>query len=313
MPITKTQLEERRTRLGGSDIPTLLGLNPWKNAYDLWLDKTGKLEPDDSMEDNQAVIVGNEVEPSVINWASHRLGKVTQNQPRRAKGLPIMSIVDAIVKSTGEPLEIKTSGILGPLFQPESWGDDGSDQVPDMHNAQCQTHMLCTEADRGYLAALLGGRGFVLYDIPRNQDVIDIIVERGVDFWENHVKKDIPPEDIAPSAKILKFIKRQPNKVVQVSDEAISKWRTLNDIAKITKDDAADAKSALIALLGDAESGVSPTMGEITFFEQSRAGGLDLKAYAEDHPESHQAIVENYTKPKTVFRVCRFKKVKVTK
>ena len=36
---------ERLTGLGGSDIGAILGLNPWRTPYQVFLEKTGQAEP----------------------------------------------------------------------------------------------------------------------------------------------------------------------------------------------------------------------------------------------------------------------------
>lgn len=43
MPITQKQREFRRSHIGSSDIAAILGKDPYKTAYDVWLDKTGQL------------------------------------------------------------------------------------------------------------------------------------------------------------------------------------------------------------------------------------------------------------------------------
>jgi predicted phage-related endonuclease len=33
----------RRKGIGGSDVSAILGINPWKTAMDVWLEKTGEI------------------------------------------------------------------------------------------------------------------------------------------------------------------------------------------------------------------------------------------------------------------------------
>ena len=67
MPATETQLEQRRSRLGSSDIAAILGVDTHKNAYDVWLDKTGKLIPEPESE-NDPRYAGKLIEPA-SSWA----------------------------------------------------------------------------------------------------------------------------------------------------------------------------------------------------------------------------------------------------
>ena len=44
MPITDEQRERRKTRLGSTDIAAILGVDHFRTAYDVYLEKTDKLE-----------------------------------------------------------------------------------------------------------------------------------------------------------------------------------------------------------------------------------------------------------------------------
>ena len=62
---TAQQWHEIRSKgLGGSDIGALLGLNPYKGPYQLWLEKTGQYQAPDISE-KIAIQVGNEMEDLV--------------------------------------------------------------------------------------------------------------------------------------------------------------------------------------------------------------------------------------------------------
>ena len=36
-------LLDRRKGIGGSDVAAIMGLNKWKSAYQIWLEKTGQV------------------------------------------------------------------------------------------------------------------------------------------------------------------------------------------------------------------------------------------------------------------------------
>lgn len=55
-------LKSRKAGVGGSDMSTILGLNAFKKTpYDLWLEKTGRVEPED-ISDKWAIVKGNALE-----------------------------------------------------------------------------------------------------------------------------------------------------------------------------------------------------------------------------------------------------------
>lgn len=54
-------LKSRKAGVGGSDMSTILGLNSFKTPYELWLEKTGRVEPED-ISDKWAIVKGNALE-----------------------------------------------------------------------------------------------------------------------------------------------------------------------------------------------------------------------------------------------------------
>jgi putative phage-type endonuclease len=281
MPITEAQRELRKQHLGSSDMAAIMGFDKFKTAYDVWLDKTDKVVPE---EETAVMYAGTMFEDGVLKFAEGQLGDIIRNQYRRAAGLPIGSNVDGIVKITGQPVEAKTAGLFGPVH--DVWGDDGTDQVPDRVIIQSHVHMLCCEADVCHVAAFVGGRGFLLYHVNRDMDIIETITNTAIDFWNNHVLKDIPPENAEPSLQLVKRMKREPNKTVQVDDELASAWLKANEELGIAKKKEEQAKAQFIAAIGDAEAATC-THGTFTYFETTRKG---------------------YVVKDTKFRTLRFKK-----
>jgi putative phage-type endonuclease len=285
MPITQKQRDARHKHLGSTDIAAILGVDPRRNAYDVWLDKTGKIE--DSPE-NEAMFAGNMFEEGVLGFAEGQLGKLVRNQYRSAKdiNLPIGAHIDAIQVETGAPVEAKTAGLYGPLVEP--WGEPGTDEVPDRVIVQSQVHMICTSAIVCHVAAFIGGRGFQLYEVPQDADLQAIIGDRAIAFWDKHVKADIPPENVTPSYEIAKRIRRQPRTITDISAEFVEAWLSAKvafSDAKATKENAA---AALLAALGSAEAGIS-TAGNITYYQQIR------KAYTVK--ETEYPVLRFTTKP----------------
>jgi len=63
--------EERKSFLGGSDIGVIMGANPYKSPYELWLEKIGELEP---MQGNQFTKFGEAMEDYIKKEAEERTG-----------------------------------------------------------------------------------------------------------------------------------------------------------------------------------------------------------------------------------------------
>jgi putative phage-type endonuclease len=268
MTITAAQLEQRKKHVGSSDMAAVLGLSPWKSAWDVWVDKTGKLQPEREAP-NAAAHAGNLFERGVLSFARQELGKLIRNQYRAAAEFHLGANIDALaVERENQPVEAKTAGLFGPLRG--EWGESGTDQVPDLYIIQAHVHMICAERDLCHLAAFLGGRGFTLYAIPLVPELAEIIKCRAVEFWENHVVRDIPPAESWPSLDVAKRIRRQPKKVVRIPAGLVAGWQQIAETRREAEDAEKMAKSFILAALGDAEAGVTETGEAVTYFVESK-------------------------------------------
>ena len=301
MPITQKQKEFRRKHLGSSDMAAILGIDPWKNAYDVWLEKTGQI---DDIKETESMQAGTLFEPSVLHWAEGKLGKLKRNQYRSAIGFPVGSNIDALVEETDEPVEAKTSGLFGPLA--EDWGDEGTDQIPDYVIIQSHVHMLCVNKDICYVPTFLGGRGFTMFEVENDDEIMDIIRDKSLDFWESYVETKTAPPDVIPSLEIAKRMKREPQKIVDIDAQIVQNWLNAKDSLKISEEIEKSAKAELLAKLGDAEAGQCD-LGLLTYFLQKQRR-IDSTRLKEEKPE----IATEYTKI-SQFRVLRLKKPKAAK
>ena len=57
-------LKIRTSGIGGSDAGTIMGSNPWKSQYQLWLEKTGQVEAED-ISNKGPVYWGTKLEPLI--------------------------------------------------------------------------------------------------------------------------------------------------------------------------------------------------------------------------------------------------------
>jgi putative phage-type endonuclease len=300
MPITTEQKAARQKHLGSSDIAAVLGVNPWSSAYEVWLEKTGRYDGDDG---NAATTAGNDLEPVVLSWAEDQLGRLDQHQCQvDVKGAPIRCHIDALLAESGEPVEAKTSGIVGPVAG--NWGD-GGDAVPDYVLTQCMAHLMATGKELCYVPALLGGRGYCMYEVPRSARLCDWIGEQATKFWDSHVLADVPPPDSKPALEILKKARRQPGRVAQVQPDIGERYRQARQARLDAEKVEREAIKELLAIDPDATAFEFGDPDEwITYFEQSRKQFVQKK-FEQDYPE----LAKQYTEQRT-HRVLRVQKRK---
>jgi len=303
MPITAEQKLERRKHIGGSDMAAILGLSRFRTPYDVWLDKTGQY---DGSPESDAAHAGNRFEAAVLDEAQDRLGPLERNIFLPAPdNLPIAVNLDARIIATHEPVEAKTSGLFGALHP--DWGEEGTDEIPEEYIVQVQTEMLCANANLCHVVAFLGGRGFQMYRVERNRQLTDILVARAVEFWEKHVKANIPPADSVPSIEVIKHIRRTPDKSVEIAPEVLAAWLTSKEALKQAEAEEEGCKVGLLTAMGDAEAGLCGELGNVTFMSQTRSG-VDATRLKTEQPDVYQQFVKN-----TAYRVLRHSKPKTKK
>lgn len=277
--LTQDEIERRRRFITATDVPKLFGRSPWGSAADVFWDKVGTRR----FTGNAATEAGTLLEPSVIAWAHQQLGGVVSGDWRvHENGINACSL-DAMTID-GEPVEAKTTGIVGP-GTPHQWGDEGTDEIPEYYLLQVHAQLAVTGAPRAWVPALIGGRGFVMYRVQASPAINEAIARVSEQFWREHIEQNVQPEGCIPTLETMKGIRRTPGKEVAIADELAADYLEKQAVAAAAAKDADQAKAALIAALADAETGAY-SGGKFTFAEQTRKG---------------------YTIEETTFRVLRHK------
>lgn len=264
-------LEERRNAIGASDVAAILGLNPWASAWDVWASKRGIVE---DWEGNEATDLGNKFERVVLDVAEKDLGELRRNVRIKHPSLPVAATLDAQVVSSTEPVEGKTTGLVGPVYG--EWGDKGSDVVPEAYLVQAHTQLLCVpSAPVCHVYALISGRGVVPYAVPRSDSTCEMLGNILNDWWHKHVVNGIEPSRDKASFEVVKRLKKVPNKVIVMPEEIdalVDRREVLKQICKKREEQLKAIDKALLLDLGDAEEGTLLSGRSISYYEQYTKG-----------------------------------------
>jgi len=264
-------LKARKSAIGASDTAAILGLSPWGSQWEVWADKTGRLE---DWKGSSATRAGLVFERPVLDTAEAELGPLKRNVRVVHPALPVASTLDGLVIESGEPVEAKTTGIVGPVYG--DWGDALTDQVPDYYLVQVHTQLLVTGAQLGYLFALIAGRGVVKYQIERSEAVCERIGSLCADWWQRHVVNDVEPSrETPPALEVVKRFRRKANKkiVFDLGQTALIQMRSeLKEQAKAIETKLEICESQILLALGDAEAADLSDGSELTYFETTRKG-----------------------------------------
>jgi putative phage-type endonuclease len=152
----------RTKGVGGSDMGTILGLNPYSTPYELWLEKTGRQQPED-ISGKWAIVKGNALEVELRRRfrALHPEYQVIDGIDISlvSKTYPLMHasldgfIYDEASDSWGI-LEIKTANANRGRTD---WHDDTGELIaPAYYVAQVTHYMAVTGYQGAYIAVLIG-------------------------------------------------------------------------------------------------------------------------------------------------------------
>jgi putative phage-type endonuclease len=192
-------LAERKKGIGASEIAGVMGLcGKWVTPHSLWLEKTGREEREETL----AMRMGKHMEPFILDeflrLADRDNLNITNVVPGdfyRDEALPhIFCTTDFECDWDGEPAIIETK--FANDYAADSFGQKGSDQVPDQYVVQVVYQMAVRRRHKAILAACLSNRELAYYGFTATPELRTLMAtarRSATDFWNNHVLPDVPP------------------------------------------------------------------------------------------------------------------------
>lgn len=283
-------LKLRTMGIGGSDAGTIVGDNPWKSPYALWLEKTGQLVPED-ISGTDPVYWGTTLEDIVAREFTKRTGKrVRRCGTMQSNDVPwMLANVDRLVIGEKARLECKTTN----AFNIKAWQDDG---LPNAYYWQCQHYMMVTGLPAWYIAVLIGGQHYDYKCIPRNDDDIHYLAQKEEEFW-NMVQTMTPPP-IDGSRSTTEAIQDQypggQTEPVELPQEAADALALIDNAKAERKrlDDVIMTNENIIkCLMGDDEIA---TIGDrkVTWKNQKGRITVDTKKLKKEFPDVYEACMK---------------------
>jgi putative phage-type endonuclease len=310
-------LKARRAGLGASDTAAILGLNTYRTALDVWLDKTATDTPVDG-ELSEATAWGHILETPVARRTVKKhphLGKLVPTPgllahpehpwmlatvdfglaPRGSRTAPVQAL-----------LEVKTTSV-------HNYRANWIDGVPPASiQVQAQQQLAVTGLDECWVTCFVGGDSgpgklAEPYRVARSDEVIRQIVQYAGGWWADHVVAGVRPEPT--------FLDADKLAMLYPADDSLDAL-TMDGPLEETLAQYLDAKRKADALALRAEEyrfRLQKAMGErtalawpdgqvaVTNKEQTRKS-LDKKALATERPDVAE-VVKAYTRPGKPFRV----------
>jgi predicted phage-related endonuclease len=221
-PTREAWLAARRHTLGSSDAPVILGIghradsSSSRSLYQLWAEKTGKLEPEPPppalarrfrvghvMEraaegELDAELRGAVIRPSDLQEVKEGGAFVGWRRAWRAcapdflQSAPDQGLIRFSLAKVLGPIEVKT---VEPVV-----ADDWQDGPSSYALVQVHHQMHVGGWSEAWIAAWIGFGDFRLYHVTPDVELMETMLEAEERFWVDHVQADVPPAvDASPS------------------------------------------------------------------------------------------------------------------
>lgn len=287
LPETREEwLENRMKGIGGSDAGAILGLNPYKSPFYLWCEKTGRITNDI---DNEAMRQGRDLEDYVARRWMEATGKKVHKSgfSYQSKEHPYMlANVDRLVVGEDAGLECKTANALT-----RTRYDKGD--IPASYYAQCMHYMAVTGMDKWYIAVLVLGKEFYFFEVERNEEEIEALIQQEHKFW-NYVKTDQEPPvdgtDSTSEALNQVFHPSDDAGSVIISDDLTSMLLELKSKQKELQTIQKEYENQIKDVMGDAVYAYS-NHANITW-KESVSKRFDTTRFKKENPDIYEKYVK---------------------
>lgn len=282
-------LEERRKGIGGSDIAAVLGLSPWKTAYQVYQDKRGEVVQG---EGTKSMDWGKRMEPAIRQWYSDVTGRSVRVPDKIIYHgqYPFMFASLDGFTDDGRVVEIKTAR------SGKGWGEPGTDEIPDYYALQCQHYMLVTGLDVTDVPVSIGGSSPELYEVPADRELQEMIVEAAAAFWRR-VEAGDPPDPVTYADAVSRYGSSRVEGAVMATEDDVLNVAALRyvrgQIADLGKQEE-DLKGKLITAIGDAGSALVDADGRplVTYRIGKPVSRFDARAFERDCPDIYKQYLK---------------------
>lgn len=292
-------LKNRKLGLGGSDISAIVGLNPWKSALSVYLDKTSQELRE--IPDNERMRIGRDLENYVAKRFEEATGKKVrrQNFTLQHEKYPFMlANVDREVVGENAVLECKTTSSYGS----KNWLTG----VPAYYELQVLHYMLVGGYEKGYVAVLIGNEKFLWYEVNRDEEMIEYLKKIETEFWENHIEKNVLPSPDGSSDYNEELKKRysftdSESIDITSSDEKLDRLNELKEMSKDIETKIKKLEQEIKLEIGEHEQGIGSRY-KVSWKPQSR-NSIDTKKLKEEQLDIYnQYLTSTETR---VFRITK--------
>lgn len=166
----------RRTKITGTDVPTIMDENPWKDAYQLWQEKKGLRE----VFETEAMREGRRLEPIIREMFEAKMGVFIRDVPEPVikSGYDFMASLDGLAYDNSFGCELKSAN-------DENHAIAKSGIVPKHYYGQVQWQMYCSDIKKWYYVSYgKSCRTLAIVEVPYDDAYIEKAKLKALEFLE---------------------------------------------------------------------------------------------------------------------------------
>lgn len=299
-PLTQEQHALRRQGIGASDVGAIVGVDPWKTVHRVWEEKRGVIL--ENGPEPLPIRVGRLVEDLIADLYEEETGEVLETREEAAARGTIRHPTEPWILATPDRLSKSDPGLLTEVKWvgwrvAAKWDTREPDGIPDYVRCQTEWQMLVTGRERAHVPTIIDGKDFHVFQVGRNEAIVEKLVEKCRVFWERHVLGgEPPPADGSEDASEM-LHRLHPSVLggmLHASPEAEEIARQIigaKASIKQAEDVLALAENRMRELIGD-ERGFQGDGWRAVWSE--RAGGVLWKGVAEEMAEEFEANLADF-------------------
>lgn len=289
----------RAKYIGGSDVAAILGISPWRTQLEVYLDKVQpRVKPVDHSK-QKVFKRGQRMEPYVIDLLSEETGlEIIARGNRYIHGTYdfIAAEIDAEA-ATGENIEIKT---VSP-FKAREWGEVKTDAIPVHYTAQAMHGMMVTGKQVCVFGVLIGGDDFRIYRVERDEETIQAILEKEIEFWDR--VRDLNPPPASTVRDITMLFEKDQGTSIEANGTALILLNNLRDMKARQKEiaDEIAVSEEKLKLYMQENAFLTIDQKPVATWKSQVTKRFDQKAFQEANPDLFEQF--RTTTTSRVFRI----------
>jgi len=270
---------KRNTFIGGSDVAAILGINPYKTAYEVWEEKKHGIKTFDG---NNATEWGQKLEPIIVDNCSqiNKFDIGYRNDKFVSKVNPILGCHPDGISITPKPKLIEAKTVSSKAYK--NW----QNELPLEYFCQVQHNMFCCDLEEAiFICLVLDDRYYFEINVNRDNDFIEKQNAYLTEWWNKYIVGDEIP------IKIVADYERQfPDQKIVEADESIFKIYQQLVEAKKEFTEAKEKKEALedqLKLFIGENTDLMYGLNTLATWRTQVRVQIDTKKFKEELPETY--------------------------